>query len=264
MRNTRILYCLIAAPILWLGYCVGDSRPAADAQSPTVAPSLHSSLSPGSYASGPDILLIADTESAAPNEAVTFDVRFGGGFKPSEAAVVEWSCEGATVRRFEGGLSAFVKAPRDAKRFTVTFALLDVMAVGGADGKPSQFVPVGGARSKTVDVAGGLPGPAPQPGPGPAPTQATSVTYVYEKDDTAVPPPVQAAINRLNRERKIVATLYEDDTPDGTGETPEQYKAPLAAAKAEGLPSLVVMAGDQVLRVVKSPVTEAEVMEAVP
>jgi hypothetical protein len=60
----------------------------------------------------------------------------------------------------------------------------------------------------------------------------------------------------------VVATVFEDDTRDGSGEVPDQYKVPLAAAQQAGLPALVVTAGDKVLKVAKDPKTEAEVMEA--
>lgn len=92
-------------------------------------------------------------------------------------------------------------------------------------------------------------------------TKVDAVVYVYEKDESAVPSPVMAALNTLNRQG-IVATLFEDDTKDGTGETPEQYKVPFAAAKEAGMPALVATAGEKVVRVVKSPKTEAEVLEA--
>lgn len=95
-------------------------------------------------------------------------------------------------------------------------------------------------------------------------TKATAATYVYEKDQHAIPAPVLAALDKLNRDRKITATIFEQDTKDGTGETPEQYKVPLAAALEAGLPSLVVTGGSKVLRVVKNPQTEAAVLEAVP
>jgi hypothetical protein len=100
------------------------------------------------------------------------------------------------------------------------------------------------------------------PKPGPT-TPATAATYVYEKDVTAIPSPVAAGLNRLNREKKIVATLFEEDTVDGTGQTPEQYRVPLSAAQSAGLPALVVTAGAAVLKVVKAPTTEAAVLEAV-
>jgi hypothetical protein len=93
----------------------------------------------------------------------------------------------------------------------------------------------------------------------PAPTD---VTYIYEKDDGPVPKPVQKGLDTLNRQN-IVATAIDDDTTDGTGETPAQYKISLPAAKAAGLPTLVVMAGDKVVRTVKNPTTEADVVEAV-
>ena len=92
----------------------------------------------------------------------------------------------------------------------------------------------------------------------------TAVTYVYEKDQTPIPPAVLAGLNRLNRERKIVATPFEKDTKDGDDQVPDQYKIPLAAAIEAGLPALVITAGDKVLAVVKAPTTEAEVLEAVP
>lgn len=108
------------------------------------------------------------------------------------------------------------------------------------------------------------PGPAPVPIPIPTPaTKATAVTFVFEKDSHVVPSPVLAALNRLNRERAIIATVFEQDTKDGTGDVPEQYKAALDAAKAAGLPALVVLNGKDVLRVVKDPKTEAQVLEAV-
>ena len=93
---------------------------------------------------------------------------------------------------------------------------------------------------------------------------ATAAVYVYEKDAHAVPAFVTVAINRLNRERKIVATLLEADTTDGIGDVPDQYRLALAAAKKAGLPAVVALAGQTVLRVTPAPATEAAVLEAVP
>jgi hypothetical protein len=95
------------------------------------------------------------------------------------------------------------------------------------------------------------------------PQKATAVTYVYEKDVTAVPVPVLVAINRLNREKKVVASHFEEDTTDGDEQVPDQYKVPLKAAQDAGLPALVVTAGEKVLKVVKDPKTEQQVLEAV-
>lgn len=92
----------------------------------------------------------------------------------------------------------------------------------------------------------------------------TSVTYVYEKSDTKVPAAVQSGIDRLNVEKKVLATLYEHDSKDGTGEVPDQYKAPLAAAKEAGLPALVAMSGDKVAKVIPAPTTVEQVMGVVP
>jgi len=97
--------------------------------------------------------------------------------------------------------------------------------------------------------------------------KATAATYVYLKDPNGsanVPAAVMGTLNRLNREKKIIATLFEQDTTDGTDDVPEQYKIPVAEAKKVGLPCLVVMAGSTVLKVVKAPTTEAQVWEAVP
>jgi len=93
---------------------------------------------------------------------------------------------------------------------------------------------------------------------------ATAAVYVYEKDDGGVPPFVTVAINKLNRERKVVATLLEADTTDGTGDVPEQYQAVLDAARKAGLPAVVALAGRTVIRVTPQPASEAAVMEAVP
>lgn len=90
----------------------------------------------------------------------------------------------------------------------------------------------------------------------------TAVTYFYEKNQTAIPAAVQAGIDQLNR-RDIVATIYENDNTDGDDDVPEQYRVSLVAARGAGLPALVVMNGDKVVNVVKSPVTLEAVTGAV-
>jgi hypothetical protein len=93
--------------------------------------------------------------------------------------------------------------------------------------------------------------------------KVTAVTYVYEKDDGAVPSFVGAALDKLNRrEPPILATPFEEDTTDSTGETPAQYKSAVTAARAAGLPSLVTQAGDKVIKVIKDP--KPEDVEALP
>lgn len=96
------------------------------------------------------------------------------------------------------------------------------------------------------------------------PSTATAVVYVYEKDEGPVPSGVYTGIEKLNRERNILASLFEDDTVDGTGETPEQYKPALDAARAKSMPALVVLSGTTVVALVEKPQTEAEVLEAIP
>lgn len=99
--------------------------------------------------------------------------------------------------------------------------------------------------------------------PPPPPKPVTAVSYIYEKDETVPPTPVLVAFDKLNREKKIVATTFDDDTVDGTGQTPAQYTAALAAARVSGLPALVVMSGTEVVRVVKDPRTAEAVTEAI-
>lgn len=86
--------------------------------------------------------------------------------------------------------------------------------------------------------------------------QATAAVYVYEKDDTAVPPFVLAAIDRLNREQKITATLLEVDTVDGQSQVPDQYKPVVDAARP--LPAFVVLSGSSVIKVTPSPKDEED------
>lgn len=100
--------------------------------------------------------------------------------------------------------------------------------------------------------------------PEPPAPKATGATYVYEKDEHAVPSFVASALNKINRDRGyVIATTLEADPQDGTGDVPDQYKVPLAAAKEAGLPAFVVTAGDEVLRVVKDPKDANAMIEAV-
>lgn len=92
-------------------------------------------------------------------------------------------------------------------------------------------------------------------------TKVTAVVYVWEKDEAPMPSAVRDALDTLNRQG-IIATEFEQNTKNGKGETPEQYKVPLAAAKIVGLPALIVMDGSKVIRTVKSPNSVAQVLEA--
>lgn len=101
----------------------------------------------------------------------------------------------------------------------------------------------------------------------------TDAVYVWEQDKTgAVPNHVLNALDKLNARtapNNIDATNYEV-WPD---QTPQYYQAALAAAKqvagvdAQGYlnePVFVVLAKKKVIRTVKNPQTEAQVLEAVP
>lgn len=87
--------------------------------------------------------------------------------------------------------------------------------------------------------------------------QVTAAVYVFEKDEGSAPPFIESALDRLNSERKIVATSIDDDLDDGRGEIPAQYRTAIPAAREAGLPAFVILAGDRVLRVTK-PKTEDE------
>ena len=94
------------------------------------------------------------------------------------------------------------------------------------------------------------------------------VTYIYEKGESGgVPPTVQFVLREINTAGKIAAAAIEVDIKDSTGSTPPQYKIAVDAAKAAGLPQLVVQAGDKVVRIVPdtkdSPLTEQKIREAV-
>jgi hypothetical protein len=93
-----------------------------------------------------------------------------------------------------------------------------------------------------------------------APAKPTAVTYVHD-EKAAIPSPVLAALAELNT-KGIIATAFPDDTTDGDNDVPEQYKITLPAARAVGIPALVVQAGDKVIRTVKAPKSKAEVLEA--
>lgn len=97
----------------------------------------------------------------------------------------------------------------------------------------------------------------------PDPTRrATRATYVYEQRRGSVPPPVAAALSKLNV-AGVVASSIDQDVISGKGQAPAQYATALAEAKKAGLPCLVVEYTSGAPKVVAAPTTEAQVMEAV-
>jgi hypothetical protein len=138
-----------------------------------------------------------------------------------------------------------------------------------------RYQPVGKAEIvRTVVVSGGdQPAPVqppkpdeplPKPPPVDPNTKVSTVTYFYEKDETQVPSYVSTALNKINRDSafKIVAAIFEDDSTNGGNNVPSQYKTAYEAAKKAGLPAVVVTAGDVVLKTIKAPKTESEIVEA--
>lgn len=120
-------------------------------------------------------------------------------------------------------------------------------------------------------IAPAPPGPITPPGPVTppvdpppvvVPSKVTHLTFVYEKDQHAIPAAVMAGLNRVNRELGIIAVALDVDVTTGLGKIPEPYKLPFAAAKEAGLPALVASGGGKVIRVVKAPKTETEIMDA--
>ena len=185
-----------------------------------------------------------------PNAAVVLESKTLGGMPVLGAPRINK----ADLRVAEGGKRAdFVGAPGwyAVIQWPAEDAEASVLVV--------EMLPAG-PRPPPVDPD--KPPPVDPDKPPPRPP-ATSATYVYEKDDTVPPTPVVVAFDKINREKKIIADFFDDDTTDGTGQTPQRYKAAVAAARAAGLPALVLLNGDVVVRVVKNPKTEVEVLEAI-
>jgi len=159
----------------------------------------------------------------------------------------------------ETGLKCIFASPVPG-RYQFVLVVAGTNANGGAVAEMTTHI---------VQLTGGITPPDPPPDPPsdpikpPPQIKATAVTYVYEKDQTSPPRAVQAALDRINAAGSVVASVFEQDSTSGTGAVPAQYRVALAAAKTAGLPCLVVIADDQVLRVVKNPQTESEILEAV-
>jgi hypothetical protein len=91
--------------------------------------------------------------------------------------------------------------------------------------------------------------------------KVTAATYIYDVRTTGgVPPGVLKGLDRLNREKNILASKYEYTEGE---RVPTQYAVPVEEAKKVGLPSLVVMAGEKAVKVVQKPATEEQIWGAV-
>lgn len=111
---------------------------------------------------------------------------------------------------------------------------------------------------------GKAPNPPPDPDKptpdDPAPTKKVSGVYIYEKDQGGVPPEVAASLNVLNA-KGIMATDMEEDTVNGEGETPAQYRDALRLAREVGLPAFVVTDRLGNLRAFRNPKTQEDILE---
>lgn len=128
--------------------------------------------------------------------------------------------------------------------------------------------PAADMATHTVTLLAPRPPPEPDdptdPTNPPLTTNPTAAVYVYEKDQGSVPGPVSQALHRLNTERdSFAASAIDQDITTGGGTVPAQFQAAIAAARAAGLPALVILGESGVLRVLPNPTTEAEIMEAV-
>lgn len=137
-----------------------------------------------------------------------------------------------------------------------------IAEIGGLVVKLVDRYPVS-SGSAAVDVSG-LATPPDAPPVDTNPERIDRATYIYEKDQNNIPRPVSFALQRLNNEYKdVIATEMEEDSTDGDGQVPDQYRIALEAARKAGLPALVIQAKLKVIKVLKDPKSEAEVMDAV-
>ncbi len=160
----------------------------------------------------------------------------------------------------ESGLKCIFASPTPG-RYVFVLVVSGTNANGGA---------AADMATHAVTLAGATPPTPPDPPTDPTdPTKpppslkATAAVYVWEKDQAQVPRGVAQALQAINAGGSVVATEFERDTVNGTGQTPAQYRAALDAAIKVGIPCLVVLAGDRVIRTVKAPTTVDQVQEAV-
>jgi hypothetical protein len=158
----------------------------------------------------------------------------------------------------EQGLKCIFASPTPGK-YTFVLVVSGTNANGGAaaDMATHSVVLTGG----TVPTDPTLPPDDPSQPPDPN-RKPTRVTFVWEKDLGAVPQGVASALQAANAAGSVVASDFEQDTVNGSGSTPTQYRVALEAAKQAGIPALVVEFDSGPPRVVKGAKTAADVQEA--
>ena len=210
------------------------------------------------------LLLLAMTATSSAQELIlpSYVNPPGRGFVVSysvpEGSIVTWANEfpvGASrpfVATDESGNKALVFI--DSCQGDYRFVFVTQTPVAGADKLT--------VKSGTVRVGAPLPIPGPIPGtPTPAPdpisTNVTKATFIYEKDKTSPSSSLLVKMNKLNREKNILATLFDIDTTNGLGQIPEMYRKEVEAATNQ-TPCLVLSNDSGVIKVLKS---EKEILE---
>jgi hypothetical protein len=82
--------------------------------------------------------------------------------------------------------------------------------------------------------------------------KTTMAVVVYESSEQPIAPYAMAARDRIEA-AGIEYRITDKDVETGDGQTPVELKPAIDAAKAAGLPSLVMQAGEAVQRVVPFP-----------
>ena len=82
--------------------------------------------------------------------------------------------------------------------------------------------------------------------------KTTMAVVVYESSEQPIAPYAMAARDRIEA-AGIEYRITDKDVETGDGQTPAELKPAIDAAKAVGLPSLVIQAGETVQRVVPFP-----------
>lgn len=201
--------------------------------------------------------VVTGPKDARPGSLVVLDATASVGL--SRAWILAASPEETSFLPVEGGLKCIFASPTPGKyQF--------VLVVAGTNQNGGAAVDMAVHVVTILGAAPPIAPPEPPPDPTrPPSTRPTAAVYIYEKDRHSPPRAVQAALDKINRDgvSGVVGSLHEQDATTGDGQVPAQYRTQLQAARAAGLPALVVSAGDQVLRVIRDPQTEADVMEAV-
>jgi len=163
------------------------------------------------------------------------------------------------IRKYENDHVAILVAPPGSYAFVVSASgiinghlVLDQQTINVVIDGPPPPTPT------TPDKPPVVTPPIVTPDPTIKPIRAT---YVYERRQGSVPPPVLVALDKLNR-AGVVANPIDQNVISGKGQAPAQHAVALSEAAKAGIPCLVVEYSSGAPKVVKNPTTEAQVMEA--